>query len=111
MKHALLLLSLILCACQVQIETPTIIKFPKHYQPQQVERLLQSINYPELAKGVDVAVPGTLESKLSFFYRPLKLHGISGDSARMAVQVDVNAPSGWRKEAEVKKYLAEYLRK
>jgi len=111
MKNVIVTLLLLLASCNVWAASPTIVELPDQYKTEQVQSVLQSIDYPQLAQEADKSVPGVLKEKVGFLFQPLIFHSLLGKPEHMSVRVDVYAPPNWGKELELKAFLAKELEK
>ena len=112
MKNLLVAFTLFLVCCCACADSPTIIELPSQYTADQVQAVLQSIDFSQLAQNADKDFPGLLKAKIGFTFVPLTFHSFLGNPDHMALRVDVlNAPRGWGKESDFKAYLASYLEK
>ena len=111
MKRLLFGLTFAAQVCSAQITLETAVEFPARYRPAEVQALIQSINYPQLAQEIDMAIPGALRANMSFYYQPIVMHPALGGPDRQAVLVFASANPGWGREPELKAFLKQYLEK
>ena len=111
MKRFAFALLLFMASVSAQLGVQTPVEFPRSYQHADVQELLRSIDYPRLAREADATVPGVIAAKVKFFYQPIVFHSALGRPDRWGVLVVVEAPPDWGREADLKSFLASYLRK
>jgi hypothetical protein len=117
MKNLIVTLLLLLTSCYAWADSPATVELPSQYKAEQVQALIHSIDFQQLARDADKSVPGVLDksvpgvfkAKVGFYFQPLTFHSFLGQSDHMAIRIDVHAPPGWGKESELKAYLANYL--
>jgi|SRR5450432_2363405 len=119
MKNFVIAMSLLLASSSAWAYSPTIVELPSQYKAEQVDAILHSIDFRQLAWEADKSVPGVIDKsvptapklRVGFHFQPLVFHSFLGKADHVALRIDIHAPPNWAGESKLQAFLASYLEK